>query len=238
MILTKKPSDNKVRRKNRRRGILKTLFLLIVLGILLIHIKSKNFPIRLVKIFATYEHVEPPMLQKIISPYLIKDFFQLNVFTIKRSLLEIPWIYDASIKKQWPDTMVIHIVEQTATMQWRENSLINSHGKIFTPPRRSFPAKLPRLTGPEHRALEIFRVCQQIILLLDPLDLAVEKLTLTPHHHWELLLNNGTVIYLKEQQPIKQIELLINLYRRITANHQNPPQTIDLRYSNGLAVKW
>jgi cell division protein FtsQ len=234
MISTKKLSA----RKSRIRGILKVVALLTVLVALLFHIRSKNFPIRLVKIFATYEHVERPQLQKIISPYLNKDFFHLNVFSIKHNLLEIPWIYDVSIKKRWPDTIVIHIVEQTAAMQWGENSLINSYGKIFTPPRRSFPSKLPHLMGPEYRALEIFRTCQQIIALLDPLDLAVEKLILTPHHHWELLLSSDTIIYLKEQQPIKQIELLTSLYRRITANHENPPKIIDLRYSNGLAVKW
>ena len=224
--------------KNKKRGILKTVVLLIIVGALLLHARSKNFPIRLVKVFATYEHVEPSSLQKTISPSLTKDFFHLNLFTIRRNLLEIPWIYDVSIKKQWPDTVMIHIVEQTATMQWGDSALINSHGKIFTPPLRSFPSNLPRLMGPEHRSLEIFNVCQQIILLLDPLDLAVEKLILTPHNHWELLLTNGTLIYLKEQQPIKQIELLRSLHRRITANHENPPKTIDLRYSNGLAVKW
>ncbi|HBS51954.1 MAG TPA: hypothetical protein DEA62_03090, partial [Coxiellaceae bacterium] len=106
------------------------------------------------------------------------------------------------------------------------------------PPISTFPQGLPIIFGPEERELEIFTLYKKMQLLFEPLDLTVKQLILSPQHHWEILLSNNAVVYLKEAEPLSQLELLVNLYRKITADREKEPKSIDLRYNSGLAVKW
>lgn len=200
--------------------------------------KPDDFPIKRVKVFATYKHLTAEFIQKIISPYLADGFFHLNVTSIKQQLLSDPWVYAVSIRRRWPDLVIINIVEQHAILQWGLYSLINPAGVFFTPPPATLPQNLPLLFGPEQRATEIFSLYQKISLLLEPLDLSIKRLLLNPQHYFELALNNDTTIYLKENDPIGQVELLAALYRKITADHEIPPKSIDLRYNTGFAIRW
>lgn len=200
--------------------------------------KPSNFPIKQVKIFASYQHVEQPSLQQVITSHLHHGFFYLNVRSLKQQLLKLPWVYEVSIKRQWPDTVAINIVEQQAILLWGTQSLINHKGTIFSPPPATFPQELPVIFGPAIEAPEIFHLYKKMMVLLEPLDLSIKRLVLTPQHYWEILLSNDTVVYLKEIAPLNQLELLVNLYRKITADHENSPKSIDLRYNTGLAAKW
>jgi len=200
--------------------------------------KPVNFPIKNVKIFATYDHVEQKPLQKIVSSYLDNGFFYLNVIGLKQQLLKLPWVYAVSIQRQWPDTVTINVAEQHPILQWGTKALINPEGTVFTPPPSSFPKDLPIIFGPQEKEPEIFALYQKMLLTLEPLDLVIKQLVLKSHHHWEIILNNNTIVYLKEAEPITQLELLASLYRKVTAEHDKPPKSIDLRYQSGLAIKW
>ena len=204
-----------------------------------IYTKPSNSPIKRVKIVAAYEHLDRQVLQQVITPYLKGGFFYLNVIGLKRQLLHLPWVYTASIQRKWPDVVIIHIVEQQAVLQWGVTSLVNSEGVIFSPPLTTFPDNLPIIFGPQERVLEIFTVYKQLTSRFKLLELTIRKLFFRPQQYWEILLNNNMVIYLKEVDPLSQIEFLLILYPKITAKHKYPPKSIDLRYSNdGLAVQW
>lgn len=200
--------------------------------------KPNNFPINNVKIFATYEHVDQDSLQKTIAPYLENGFFYLNVIWMKQQLLKQPWIYSIAIRRAWPDTVVVNVVEQKAILQWGMKALINSAGDIFTPEVATFPQGLPMIFGPEGSEAKIFTLYHKVVELYKPLDLTIKQLILNPQRYWEVVFSNNMVVYLKEDDPLKQLELLAKLYKKITAEHDTAPKSIDLRYRTGLAVKW
>jgi len=231
--------------KKNKKYIRKTLFTIIILSImsfLLWHAwdytKPDNFPIKHIKIFATYEHVDQKSLQKTIDNYLSNGFFYLNVIGMKQQLLKLPWIYAVSIRREWPDTVTVNVAEQRALLRWGTKALINPDGTIFIPPITTFPKDLPIIFGQEDREPEIFALYHKMLALLEPLDLTIKKLVLNQEHYWEMLLNNDTAVYLKEEDPLSQLTLLVNIYRKITADHSQAPKSLDLRYQTGLAVKW
>ena len=204
-----------------------------------IYTKPSNSPIKQVKILAAYEHLDKQTLQQVITPYFKGGFFYLNVIGLKKQLLNLPWVHTVSIQRKWPDAVIIHIVEQQAVLQWGAKALVNSEGAIFHPPAITFPDNLPIVFGPQEQVSEIFTLYQQLTLRFKPLGLTIQKLFLKPQHYWEVLLNNNMVIYLKEIEPLSQIDFLLILYSKIIAERNYPPKSIDLRYNNGgLAVQW
>jgi len=78
----------------------------------------ENFPIEKIRISAPYEHITPEMLQQVIGSFATRGFFGLNVVTLKQQLLVLPWVYEVMIKREWPDTLVINILEQKAVAEW------------------------------------------------------------------------------------------------------------------------
>ncbi|MDR1057276.1 MAG: FtsQ-type POTRA domain-containing protein [Coxiellaceae bacterium] len=232
-------------KSQNKKYIRKVFFTIVILGIggilswcIWNFTQPIYFPINHIKIFATYEHIKQGDLQKTISSYTDRGFFHLNVKGMKQQLLKSPWIYAVSVQREWPDIIKINIVEQHPILQWGKNALINSAGIIFTPSPITFPKELPIIFGPEEKEAEIFALYQKILLALEPLDLTLKKLILNSTHYWEILLNNNTVVYMKEAKSLNQIELLTNVYRKITADRVQAPKSIDLRYQSGLAVKW
>ena len=201
--------------------------------------KHRNFPIKQVKIISACEHVDKKILQNTIESYAANGFFHLNAIGMKQQLLKMPWVYAISVQRKWPDTIIVNVVEQKAVLQWGDKSLVNDKGDVFIPPISTFPKELPVIFGPEEKELEIFALYQKAKQQFEPLDLSIKKIFLNPQHHWEILLSNNTMVYLKENDPLKQIKFLVDLYKRITASHDGAPKTIDLRYNtNGLAIKW
>jgi cell division protein FtsQ len=218
-------------------------FVVGVLGFLLWcgwnYTKPSNFPIKQVKIISSYEHLSQKQLQNIIASYVDNGFFYLNVIGMKWQLLKLPWVYAVSVQRKWPDTVIVSVVEQQAVLQWGFEGLVNHKGEVFMPSIATFPRGLPVIFSPEKQEQKIFILYQKAQQLFEPLDLSVKQLLLTPQHYWEILLSNGTKVYLKESEPLDQLEFLTNLYRRITSDHKDSPKSIDLRYNNdGLAVKW
>ena len=236
-----KTKDKKKNKKRFRWTLLKIIFFVLLGGMLWCaweYTKPNEFPIKQVKIFATYERLDKNKLQDVVSSYLNNGFFYLNVFGLKKRLLDFPWIYAVSIKREWPDTVIINVVEERAILQWGDNSLINSFGTVFSPHKSSFPKNLPIIFGPEGKESKVFDLYKKIEAALEPLDLSVKKFLLNTRHYWEILLSNNVIVYLKEADPLGQIEVLVSLYRKITGESKKAPASFDMRYQSGLAVKW
>ena len=201
--------------------------------------KPSNFPITQVKTVSSYEHVDQELLRNIIASYTGNGFFYLNVIGMKRELLKLPWVYAISIQRKWPDTIIVNIVEQHAVLQWGFRDLVNHKGEIFSPPTSTFPKELPIIFGPDELAFEIFTLYKKMQQCFEPLNLTIKQLFFNPQHYWEIVLSSNTVVYLKESDPLSQLKFLVNLYKRIAADHKDPPKSIDLRYTNdGFAVRW
>lgn len=230
-------SKKKLRISGRKIVFLITLFFSLIF--LWNYTKPSRFPIRTVKVLTTNQYLDRTQLQKLITPYLTDGFFRLNVFKLKKQLAQFPWIFSVSLKRVWPDTLEIKIIEQTPILRWNNNRLINIQGEVFVPLADSpLPTNLPLIIGPEDKVNEIFDLYKKASPIFATSGLIIKKLIFHSDHYWEFLFDNKMVVFLKESSPLSQIELLIRLYQKITVDHQRQPKSIDLRYKSGLAVKW
>ena len=226
----------------RANKVIAKIIGLVIVALLFFGIKNylsaSNFPVKKVQIFAAGEHLASDLLSETISKYLRDGFFYLKINQLKQDLLNDPWIYAVAIKRKWPDTLVVSLVEQQAFLKWGEAALVNPKGEVFVPAFNTIPEQLPVVFGKEEFKPEIIKLYQQATVLLAPLGLIVTKVIFNDNHYWEITFSDGMVVFLKESDPLNQLELLTKLYRRIIGNRTTHPKTIDLRYSSGMAVKW
>lgn len=199
-----------------------------------------NFSIKKVKITASsYDHIDEKTLTYIVEPYISDGFFHLNAVALKKELLRLPWIYDALIKKQWPDTIEVYVIEQKPILQWNADGLINFVGDFFSPPIETFPKDLPQIVSDYGFKPDIISTYRNLQLCFNELDLNITKIVFSKYGYVEITLNNNMLIYFKEKDLLDQVKFFLVLYKKIMLNRNDQPKYIDLRYSNGgVAVKW
>jgi len=217
------------------------LIVLIVLGIFWLRTEFNNplfFPINQVQIKATYQHLDPENIQKTIAPFVNANFFSIKVNQIKQSILQLPWVYAVSINRVWPNKLVIKITEQQAAARWNNNALLNSNADIFIPNAADLPDDLPNLFGPDDQAEEVWHSYQQMNQAIKNLDLGITGLGLNSQGCWRLVLNNGINVILGNEAIMKRFYKFIKVYPKIIGANGENVANVDLRYSNGLAIKW
>ena len=98
----------------------------------LVHALSR--PVFNVRVESAQRFVTEEELINLISRYLGSSFFAFDVSEAKQSLEQHPWIRRVSVKKVWPDMLVLDIQEEVAIARWGDGQLINQFGEIFEPP--------------------------------------------------------------------------------------------------------
>lgn len=61
----------------------------------------------------------------------IGTFMSQDVDVIQQSVQTLPWVAQASIRKQWPDTIKVYLTEHTAEAVWNGQALLNLQGKYL-----------------------------------------------------------------------------------------------------------
>jgi len=221
------------------------IFLLAVLAIIAIcwgwsTLKNPDlFPIRNVEIKATYLHIDPQDLQRIIKPFTSSSsFFAVNVKELKQDLLQLPWVSAVTLQRTWPDTIVIKITEQVPLAHWNNNSFLAPDMKIFTPKKATVMDDLPKLFGPEAQTEKVWQYYQQMNQIISTLGLNVSEIYLSNSGGWSVLLNNDIKVYLGNTDIMQKLQLFIQTYPKVIAAKVKQVESVDLRYDRGLAIKW
>ncbi|GAB7216302.1 hypothetical protein OS42_29130 [Dickeya oryzae] len=61
-------------------------------------------------------------------------FMTQDVNVIQQQIERLPWIKQASVRKQWPDELKIHLVEFVPFARWNDQLMVDSEGNAFSVP--------------------------------------------------------------------------------------------------------
>ncbi|WP_423063047.1 cell division protein FtsQ/DivIB [Candidiatus Paracoxiella cheracis] len=197
----------------------------------------KTLPFRHVKISANNNHIEMAVLQQVVVTHLKGGFFSLGVDQLRQALLTLPWVADVSFRRVWPDQLMIDIEEQHAIARWGDQ-VVNAKGQLFQPSLSSIPKGLPYLSGPIDSLKEILERYHQFSPALLTINVTLSELSLTERHAWDMVLNGHINVMLGRDDVDHRFKRLLSLYPRIIGARGQDVAKIDLRYPNGLSVKW
>lgn len=199
--------------------------------------ESKFFPIKNVEIMGVHkaDHSE---IQQILKSLVDNGFFSVDVELVKDRLLQSPWINRVAVQRLWPDRVVITIEEKSPVALWNNGALLSLNGDLFTPSKESYPTDLPSFIGPEGEQITMLQQYNKINNSLTPLHFKISRLELCATSAWRIVLDNGIKITLGVQDILGRINHLVKVYPKIIGDRSSEVDSIDLRYSNGLAIKW
>lgn len=221
-----------------------TLFLLFLLaagGVAWVYsgmTAREQWPVRWLEVDGTFERVSAEQMRSSLAPIANGSFFTINLQQIRDAAYRQPWVAEATVQKNWPDTVKVRVREYTPVAHWMTGQLVSAEGKPFRVPGADEMQGLPWLAGPESRLDEVFGAWKDFNNELLPTGLEVERIQLDPRGSWSVELNNGTVVQVGREEPLERLQRLVKSWPGLMEDRELAPVRIDLRYTNGFAVRW
>ncbi len=167
----------------------------------------------------------------------IGTFMTQDVNELHDALLSLPWIAQVSVRKQWPETIKVFIVENKPEATWNNQAIVTPEGVVFNAPISDLLEPKPTLFGPEMSSKKVLDFWYSLQEKFSPLDITVNSVALTDRLSWQVVLENGVRLELGRDAKEERIERFVSLYRQL-ADKKNSIDYIDLRYDTGAAVGW
>jgi len=218
------------------------IFLLGVIILSLIFIINQfsladSFPIRKVIVYGV-NHVDQDEVKNMITPLVNTGYFNINIDTIRDRLTQIPWVAEITVRRDWPDQILITMIEKNPIAKWNESHLLSGNGEIFLPKEFQDSQGLPHFLGPKGKQMIMLQYFDDINRILLPLHVKISHLELTPHSTWRLILDNGIRLQMGNKDILTRLSQFVKVYPKIVGERLSDIDYIDLRYSNGVAVRW
>ncbi len=201
-------------------------------------VASERWPIRWLEVNGSFQRVSAEQLRSSLAPLVSASFFTVNLQNLQAAAKRKPWVAAVNVQKKWPDTVVVTVEEHQPLAHWNENDLVSSRRSVFAAPDAADIQGLPWLQGPDGRLDEVLKQWELFNSMLASAGLEIERLELQERGSWSMALNNGTSVQLGRDDPVERLQRLMKSWRGLMIDQEMAPVRIDLRYTNGFAVRW
>lgn len=226
----------------RQRGFMRTAWIVIPLLLSAAVLFAWNWaaqsswPVQWVHVEGSFRHVSAEEIRAQVAPLTDAGFFAVDTPGLRTAVESMPWIRRAEIRRRWPDTVVVAVTEQEPVARWHDGRLVNDAGELFENAGSGGYEALPELSGPAGLEQEVFGAWQSCADLLLHAGLKIRSMRLDARRAWHLVLDDGVQVALGRKSMTTRVRRLGRVYARLMQGDELPT-SIDLRYTNGLAVK-
>ncbi|MET0101994.1 MAG: cell division protein FtsQ/DivIB [Sedimenticola sp.] len=195
-------------------------------------------PVKVVRIDGDFRHLKRTDLERAVGDRVIGNFFTIDVDAVREDALALPWVDQVTVRRVWPDTLMMWVDEQVPLARWGKARLVNARGQVFAPDASSIPSGLPRLDGPDENAAEVVKRYGEIMELTRQVGLDVEQVKMDPRSAWYLRFADGLELQLGSVDTEQRLHRFVSAYRQLVKVATGKARRVDMRYTNGLAVYW
>lgn len=210
------------------------------------HLAESGFkdivPIENVEIEGAYENISLNNLRGKVVSVLEGGYFTVDLEVVRNALLELPWVEDASVRRQWPAGLHIKVIEKQAVAYWGDDAMLSNRGELFTPLVIEKNKALPKLRGPEGMHKKVWNFLMQAINEFNEIGLEINQLALDERRAWTLVIANRgiaqeVVVKLGREDTVNRLDRFVRVFSDNTTLDVNNIAVIDMRYPNGFAMR-
>jgi cell division protein FtsQ len=196
-----------------------------------------DWPIEVVRVDGRVVHTDRQRLKDTVALHTRAGFFGMDLEALQGRVERLPWVRSAELRRVWPETLRVRIVEHEAVARWNGQALVNRAGTVFEPETVATD-NLPRLSGPDGRAaamLERLRAAQSALERIEPTVVALRQ---DERRAWRAELDNGVTLRLGQRELEARVARFAAVWPATLADRGEAVAAVDLRYTRGVAVAW
>ncbi len=244
---TPAPLPLDIRLMNRAATALFGVLLLLLLGVALgALMRLPAFNIERVTVVGDVTHYNAMTLKANVMPHLQGTFFTIDLNAAKKVFETMPWVRQAVVHRDFPNRLKVQLQEHQAVAYWGvegDARLVNSFGEVFEANLGELEKEdLPRLSGIEGQSAQVLAMLYTLQPLVEPIDVRIDQLELTPRGGWRAQFDSGTALELgggSTQDVVARVQRFVQTATQASAHFKRTVahiSSVDLRHPDGYAV--
>ena len=197
-----------------------------------------TLPVNKIQVHGAFVNINETMLHNAVSSVVAGGYFNVDVERVREVVEQLPWVNEASVRRVWPDTLSVSVVEQKPVAIYKKTGLINANGDVFKPLNNKLPTSLPVFDGSTKLNKIMLSKYYEMSEMLVTINRKITYLKIDARHAVELKLDNGLKVVLGREDNMRRLERLMSIYNKVLISRVNDIDVIDLRYTNGMAIGW
>ena len=205
-----------------------------------------RFTIERIHIHGNSARVDAQTVERTAWLALIGNYFTADLEEIENALVHLPGVYQAAVRRHWPDTLEISITEAGAIALWyaTDGSALESRDYVNLPPDSNITLQpvLRSPTADRHTVIDAFL---DLVSSLALLDLEVKKLSIDEAGDWVVVLQSASLqipveleIVAGRGNPVRKVDQFVAVFDSVLQDRLPDIERVDMRYDSGFAVQW
>ncbi|MGA7982969.1 MAG: cell division protein FtsQ/DivIB [Chromatiaceae bacterium] len=225
-----------------RRSVWRGLFAAVLTGLMagggyaLLQWEPRHLPVRVVTVKGEVRHLSRERLVQSVLAHLRGGILTQDLSELKGAVEAMPWVRSASLRRVWPDRLELEVEERRPLARWGDDGLVTAEGVVFRPHDEGLSGGLPHLAGTDEQAPVIVRRFMRWRRQLAAQGIALHSVTLDARGAWTLRCDRGLTVRLGISEVEQRVRRFLHVYPSVVSAGR--PERMDMRYSNGLAVRW
>lgn len=220
-----------------KKGLTVLVFITVLGGGVYLH-QEETLPVLHVTVEGELQHTDKSELIERVRPYVTGSFINVDVAGLRRAGESLAWVQQIQVRRIWPDTLHLVVEEHQAFARWNEQDLVNNRGHVFSPSPDTLPSGLVHLYGPDGSSELMARRLVSIQRQVNELNLRVRSLTMDERRSWQVEFSDDLQLRLGRADSEARLHRFIFVFSGALSTYREQIMTIDMRYTNGLAVQW
>lgn len=185
------------------------------------------------------QHVVPAAVRAAVLPVVAgKGFFRIDMRAARSAVDALPWVANVSVRRSWPHTLYISLVEEVPVARWNDAGLLDAQGKVFLHGDVSGYQMLPLLSGPDGSAQDVLADYNAFAGLTHQRGLIIKELIVDARGAASVQLADGIKVRLGRENAQQRLERFATIALPALGPQLPNVSYVDMRYTNGFAVGW
>jgi cell division protein FtsQ len=193
-------------------------------------------PVERIEVSGKLENLRREAVRAALAGELDAGLVFLNLGALQAKLEELPWIYRASLRRRFPDTLEVGVVEQLPIARWGDDAFLNHEARIISVRDSDRWRDLPQIRGPQGSAARLMARYQRLLEQFSPVELNPVIVQEDDFGQLSVTLDNGLELQLGNQDFAGRLQQFLHLWRGELRDAQRTVLRVDMRYENGAAV--
>ena len=214
--------------------MIRYFLLLLVIVIITFIYKSDiiSFPIEEIEIISSDKKYNEKKLSKYIDSMYGNDLLLSNIDMIQKNIISDEWISDVEVIKSFPSKLSIRIIQHEPLAIYN-NQIMSKSGILIR--SSSNLDNLPVVIDKEKRPTVAYDILSSTLYDLKKIDLVVKKIEI---YHSLIKIYTTSIVLISDKTYFKKnLQRLVPLFSDIKNTYGKKITSIDMRYSNGFAIK-
>ena len=195
-------------------------------------------PIETVTVEGPFERVPVIQVEAAVGDLQEAGFLSVDLEAVVSRIESIDWVDEVIVRRRWPGTLFVRIVEQVPAARWGDDGLLNTRGELFVEHARHVPMELPRLSGPDGSQTTVAERYLELRNMLTKGGFSLKALSLDARGAWQFTLGGGVEVRVGRDAVAERLRRFERYAAPLITDRMAEVAYVDLRYSRGFAIGW